>query len=159
MSRRALQPPLMSVPLVLWTASFAMDLASLRYGNEFVRAAFYSVAVGVAVAIVISASTMLDYNRVPANSPTLRVTLLHGVFLASSIVVFAIDSWIRALWIDARQTPFPAVACSALGLMMMGVVGFLRRQVDFDGRGNVIRLVRPASEAPPGTIPFRPRRP
>ncbi len=157
--RRPLQPPLLRLPVALWVASVLIDLASLHYGNIAVRAAFYGVATGVAAAILFAASSMLDYNRVPADSPARSLALLHGFVLITTIAVFALDAWIRALWIDASRTPFAALVMSMLGLVLVAFNGFLSRQVAFDTRGDVVRLVPRDIEAPPGTIPFRPRRP
>jgi uncharacterized membrane protein len=144
--------------MLLWAVSFVLDVASLRFGNAYVRAAFYCVSGGVAAAIIFAAATMLDYNRVPTGSPARNLAVLHGFILTSCIALFALDAWVRALWIDAHRTPFPAVVLSALGLMLVGFNAFLSSQLIFDQRGTVARLVPPEDSAPPGTIPFRPRR-
>jgi len=155
---KALRLPLMRLPVGLWVASFVLDVMSLRFGNGAVQAAFYCVAAGSAVAILITAATMLDYNRVPTESPIRRTTVLHAIVFTTTILVFSLDAWLRTAWLDAHWTPFPAVAVSALGLTLVAIGGFLARQVGFDSKGNVVHLVRPEDEAPPGTIPFRPRR-
>jgi hypothetical protein len=149
---------LLTFPVIVWVASLFMDVASLHYGNLAVRAAFYGVATGVASAIIFAASSMLDYNRVPADSPARTLALLHGFVMTIAIAVFALDAWVRALWIDASRTPFPALTMSVLGLVLIAFNGFLSRQVKFDSRGSVVRLVPPDFDAPPGTIPLRPRR-
>lgn len=147
--------PLESVPVVLWLASFVCDLASLRFGNVAVRIAFVCVAAGVTSAILLAATTMQDYNRVPSASPARTVTLVHAAVRAATIVVFALGSWARASALSARFTPIPAVVLSGLGLLLLAWARTLSRQVTFD-RASVIHLVRPEEDGPPpGVLPFR----
>lgn len=134
------------LPAALWVGSLLLDLCSLWLGNPFVRAAFYSVAGGVAVAIVLVAAAIF-----PANGER-TLDAERGFALSAAVILMAADAWLRALWIDAAATPVPAVILCALGLLLAGVVVLLERPEERPP----VRLVH--SRPPAGVIPFPRRR-
>lgn len=133
-------PPFTHFPIALWTLAFFFDIFSIWAGNSMVRAAFYNMAAGTALAVLTAVSGMMDYNKIPVGDPVRRTAVLHAMLNAGAVVIFAISTWLHVAARAAHTAPLINVVLTAIGLGGVIVSGYLGHKMVFDYGANVIRL-------------------
>jgi uncharacterized membrane protein len=140
-----IHPPFTHFPIALWTMSFVFDLLSIWMGNAMVRAAFYNLAAGTALAILTGAAGVLDYSKIPSGDAARRPGIVHAVLMVSVIVVFMVDTWFQSQLLTADHVTFIAVALTGAGLCALVIGTYLGHRLVFDYGANVVRLAEPRS--------------
>lgn len=135
--RKPLHPPFTDFPVALWTISLVFDLFSLRYGNAFVRAAFFNLAAGLVLAVLAAASGLVDLGRARRTAAVRRTALAHAGLNVLATATFLVDFWLRRASIDAARTPMEALVLSAVGVALVTTAARLGGRLVFEAGVNV----------------------
>lgn len=156
-----LHPLLVHLPIGLWTLSVGFDVASqLAAGRAWlVPAAFYTLALGLAAAIVAALFGLVDWADIRADHPARKVANTHLVLNLVAVGLFLVSGWLRLGAPDAAPTPAAPLAVSVLALGVLYVSGYLGGRLVYD-EGIAVGRHRRASELPAETVRApQPRRP
>jgi nitrite reductase/ring-hydroxylating ferredoxin subunit/uncharacterized membrane protein len=129
-----LHPMLVHLPVGLFTLSLVLDLISLiKYdGTPFVRAAFYTMALGELAALLAAVPGLADYTDIRADRPARRTATWHMVLNITVVVIYALDLWLRRGALDQPHVrPLPLVS-SILAFCIVGVSGYLGGRLIYD---------------------------
>jgi uncharacterized membrane protein len=140
--RTPLHPLLVHFPIAFLAMSFVFDVLSLRLGAAMVEAARYNIIAGLGAAVVAGAAGIYDYfARLPAHSPARRVGRWHAVLNGIACLAFGASLFLRWHALGASVTPRGPFVLSALGVVLLGVAGYLggvvvvNYGVDLDAHG------------------------
>jgi uncharacterized membrane protein len=110
------------VPMATWTFALVFDLFSLAGvgGNAMVRLSFFSIALGLAGALLAVPTGVLDWGGVKKEKPAWKLGLYHmGINLVVTIL-FAINLGVRfSTWKLAEKVSLLGVALSAIGTLLL----------------------------------------
>ena len=115
-------PMFVHFPTALFPTSLLFDILSWGLSEpELVKAAFYNIAVGLAVAVLAVITGFVDYFSMVSGSRKHRVTTWHMLANLPLLVIFAISLGLRTLDLDAERTPFYILLLSIIGLPFLMV--------------------------------------
>jgi nitrite reductase/ring-hydroxylating ferredoxin subunit/uncharacterized membrane protein len=140
-----LHPMLVHFPISLFALSFLLDLASLVFGDNpaLVQAAFYSMALGVFMALLAAAPGFVDYSDIRNDSHAKRIGAYHMVLNLAVVALYAVNLGFRYGDLDAPQTPVLPVILSLLAIILLSVSGYLGGMLVYDDGIGVGRHRRP----------------
>lgn len=123
-----LHPLLVTVPIGMFVATFAFDIASLTVeGRAFGRAATWLSALGIVTALVAAAAGVVDLLRIAKGTPARRTAVMHLVLMDLVVVLFIVGFFVRRA--DETQyldgTPMLAVVLSGVAVVLLLVGGWL----------------------------------
>ena len=119
-------PMFVHFPTALFPTSILFDLLSWGISEpELVRAAFYNIAVGLAVALVAVLTGFVDYFGMVRGSRKHRVAMWHMLANLPLLLIFAISLGLRSLELDATRTPLYILSLSLIGLPLLMVGNYL----------------------------------
>jgi uncharacterized membrane protein len=127
-------PLLVTVPIGAWTASLVFDIAShVTSGPGFLaQGSLWLIAVGVIGALAAACTGFLDLFGIPAATPAFRTALVHMtlnlVVTAGYVAGFA---WRYGSYHRPGPVAAGPLALSAVGLVLLGVSGFLGGKLAF----------------------------
>src|SRR5262249_48712330 len=123
--RQPVHPLLVSFPLAIWGMSFVFDVLSLRFGAMMVEAARFNVAAGIVAAILAAATGVRDFFLLPSHSIVRRIGRWHALLNAAATALFSVSLWLRFQARGAPVTPRWPFVLSALGIVVLGISGYL----------------------------------
>ena len=116
-------PMFVHFPTALFPTSLLFDLLSRAISEpELVKAAFYNIAVGLAVGLLAVITGFVDYFGMVSGSRKHRVTTWHMLANLPLLGVFAVSLGLRTMDLDAERTPLYILLLSIIGLPFL-VVG------------------------------------
>ena len=117
-----LHPMLVSLPIGLWTFSFACDLVRMLGGAPlWSTVALYALTSGTIGAILAAFPGLLDYFSI--EDPKLRKTATaHLLAALGSLLIFGIELWMRSKEADTSRL---SLLLSLLGMGLMGTASWL----------------------------------
>jgi uncharacterized membrane protein len=123
-----LHPLLVTVPIGMFVATFAFDIASLTVeGRAFGRAATWLSALGIVTALVAAAAGVVDLLRIAKGTPARRTAVTHLILMDLVVVLFIVGFFVRRA--DETQyldgTPMLAVVLSGVAVVLLLVGGWL----------------------------------
>lgn len=138
-----LHPALVHVPTGLFPAALVFDLISLSGDGNVVatRCAFWSIAIGLVVALAAAPTGVADWWEIKRGKPAYTVGLFHAAMNVIVIVLMAISLWLR--WrhgISAAQAPGHAIALSIIGNVVLFVSGYIGGRMVFNHGIGVARM-------------------
>ena len=91
-----LHPLLVHLPIGLWTLSFLFDLANrlATPENWLVQAAFYTLALGLAAAIVAALFGVVDWVDIRADHPARGVANTHLLLNLGAMALYLVNGWL-----------------------------------------------------------------
>jgi uncharacterized membrane protein len=109
-------------PSALFPTAFFFDVLS-RVDSDLTlaRAAFYNVAVGLAIAGLAAVTGLVDYIPMVGGSRKKQLGTYHLIAQLSATSMFALSLLVRAFDFDATQTPWPALLLAAAGALAIGM--------------------------------------
>jgi uncharacterized membrane protein len=140
-----LHPALTHFPIALWTMTLICDVFSLRYGNVMVRAGFYSLVAGTAIAALTAVTGVIDYTRLPPEDPVRRTAIVHAFSMLAVVMVFFADLVLQMDMRNAARAPGIFVGLTAFGLCGMVLAAYLGHELVFDYGANVHLTHAPTS--------------
>jgi uncharacterized membrane protein len=126
--RHPIHPMLVAIPIGLCTFSFFADLIRLFGSGKPVwfDLAFYAIAGGLVGALVAAIPGLVDYLSI-TNERVRDIAFAHMVTALSVVALFGLSLWVRSQG-DHGFLPF---AISAVGLVLLGLVGWLGGEMVF----------------------------
>lgn len=149
-----IHPMLIPLPLGLFPASFAFDLAYVVSGDPYwAGVSFWMLTAGLIGAALAAVFGLLDFLAIPARTRAHRVGLYHGLGNAVVTTLFAVSWFLRHAPADG-YTPLSAVALSFVALMLSLVTAWLGGElvtrygvgVDHDANVNASGAVQDAEK-------------
>jgi uncharacterized membrane protein len=113
-----LHPILAHVPMAMWPSALIFDLLSLAdFGqNATVRLSFYSIAFGLAAALLAAPTGLIDWSGIKKEKPAWKIGLFHMILNAIAIVIFAVN-------LGLRVRDFQDVSVVATAPLVLSIVG------------------------------------
>ena len=121
-------PALVPIAIGAWVSAVAFDLASkFIEGRAYGRPAQWLVLIGIVVAVVAAVPGFLDYRRLTKGSKARKVATTHLIVMDVVLLCFIASFVIRRADEDRflDGTPVPALVLSLIGLVGLGVGGWL----------------------------------
>lgn len=113
-------PMFVHFPTALFPTSLLFDLLSWAITEpELVKAAFYTMAVGLAGALLAVLTGFVDYLGMVPGSRKRRVTTWHMLANLGLVVIFAVSLSLRPMQLDAARTPLYILALSLVGMPLL----------------------------------------
>jgi len=113
-------------PIALFALSVVLDIASYAGGgNAPVRGAFYTLALGLIGAALAAVPGLADYTTIRADHPARRIATWHMIFNIAAVALYAISLGLRWGQLDLARTPALPFMLSIVGILIIGVSGYL----------------------------------
>jgi uncharacterized membrane protein len=120
-----LHPWLVHFPLAMWGTSFVFDILSLRFGPTLVEAARFNVAAGLFLAALAMLTGLHDFRQLPRASTVRRIGRWHAALNLVATALFTVSFILRCRARGALVTPSWPLFLSALGVVLLGISGYL----------------------------------
>jgi len=121
-------PALVPIAIGAWVSAVAFDLASVFVeGRAYGRPAQWLVLIGIVAAVAASVPGFLDYRRLTKGSRAHSIATTHLIVMGAVSLCFIVSFLIRRADQDQLLdgTPTPALVLSLLGVVGLGVGGWL----------------------------------
>ena len=127
-ARHPIHPVPVGLPIGLWTFSVIADVIyALGWGGlNWKTVALYCIGGGIVAALIAAVPGFMDFLSI-SDAGVWRVGVFHMAANLTAVVVYAISFALR--W--AGSVGFPPVAVSILGLIFLGVAGWLGGELVF----------------------------
>jgi nitrite reductase/ring-hydroxylating ferredoxin subunit/uncharacterized membrane protein len=116
-----LHPAITDIPIGAWTVVFLLDVAAHFWHNVPAQAIEFTLAIGVAGALIAVLSGLTDYQDTFGHER--RVATAHGLTMVAVLILEAVSLVLR-LWAGPHAHG-AAVVLSAIGLLLLGAGGYL----------------------------------
>lgn len=148
-----IHPLLVHLPIGLWTLSFLFDLANrlATPENWLVQAAFYTLAVGLAAAVVAALFGVVDWVDIRADHPARAVANTHMLLNLAAMALYLVNGWVRLSALDENAVPLVPLALSFVALTGVYLSGYLGGRLVYD-EGVGVGRHRRAGELPDATL-------
>lgn len=133
---------LVHFPVGLFPTSLLFDLLSLATSSTtFVKAAFYTMAVGEAGAFLATVTGVIDYlSHLAPGTAAFRVGTGHGLLNAGVLLIFGFNLGLRAgPALEATRTPVGPLLLSLAGIVLLTLSSYLGGRLVYD-HGVRVRL-------------------
>ena len=140
-----IHPMLVGIPIGLCTFSFFADLIRLFGSGKAIwfDVAFYAIAGGILGALLAAVPGLVDYLSI-TNERIRDIAFAHMITALFVVGLFGLSFWLR--WHGGQG--FLPVAISGVGLVLLGLVGWLGGEMVFvHGMGMDTSATRPARGA------------
>ncbi len=130
-----LHPMLVNLPMGLWPAAFAFDLASHGGGNAapaLSALAFWAILLGLAAALLAIPTGLADWSDVGRAKPAWKVGLVHLALNAVGFLVWTTNLTLRWRNGDASPTEPLPLTLSAIGTLLLLVAAYLGGRMVYD---------------------------
>ncbi len=125
-ARHPIHPMLTVFPLGLWIFSFVCDIVFRAGwgGLAWNDIAYYTMAGGIAGALLAAVPGFIDFLSIPASQqPLKKIGWAHMLLNLGVVVLFAIDLWWRTGVAPGSTGPFILSLVGVLGLLVSGWLG------------------------------------
>jgi nitrite reductase/ring-hydroxylating ferredoxin subunit/uncharacterized membrane protein len=123
-----LHPALVHLPIALFPLSVLLDVASWIWRApelHLVRAAFITIAAGLATALLAAVAGFVDYTDIRNDHPAKKTATLHMVLNLVAVGIFGLGLGLRFDDWDATTTPGIPLLLSLAGLAVLSYSGYL----------------------------------
>jgi nitrite reductase/ring-hydroxylating ferredoxin subunit/uncharacterized membrane protein len=121
-----LHTALVHFPVGLFVLSLIIDLLNVVLGdNVLMRAAYYTLAGGTGLALLVAIPGLVDYFDIRADHPAKKAATLHLVLNVVAVTMFAVSLVLRANVLNSTATSIPALILSLIGVGLIGYSGYL----------------------------------
>ena len=130
------------IPVGLWSAALLFDLLNRLHagGNTTVRLSFWSIALGLAGALVAVPTGVLDWGGVKKEKPAWKIGLYHMATNLVVTILFAINFGARlTTWKTAEMVSPLALFLSAAGTLLLFFGAYLGGRMIYDHGVGVAR--------------------
>lgn len=140
--RHPLHPALVHIPTALWPAAFLFDLLSqFRNGGIFAAAAFYSIALGLLVAVPAIPTGIADWTEIKREKPAWKLGLYHMILNLGITLLWAVNLIMRwQTFPSVQAVPAGLIILSALATLLLLVSGYLGGRMIYAYGISVARL-------------------
>jgi uncharacterized membrane protein len=130
------------VPVGAWTFAFIFDLLTWlnMTGNTMVRLSFFSIALGLAVALVAVPTGVLDWGGVKPDKPAWKLGIYHMALNLLVTVIFSINLGIRlADWRVAERVGGLPLLLSGVGAILLLISAYIGGRMVYEYGVSVAR--------------------
>jgi uncharacterized membrane protein len=123
------------VPVAMWTFALVFDVLTRLHigGNAMVRLSFFSIAFGLAAALIAVPTGVLDWGGVKKDKPAWKIGLYHMATNLVVTILFAINLGVRlSTWKTVEMVSPLAMLLSALGTLLLFVGAYLGGRMIYD---------------------------
>jgi uncharacterized membrane protein len=122
-AKHPIHPMLITLPIGLWIFSLVSDVIYLMGWGGFVwkDVAFYSMVGGLVGALLAAVPGFVDFLSL-SRGKIRTIAVWHMVINLTVVVLYGINLWLR---LEASAGVMPPVWLSAIGVVMLGVSGWL----------------------------------
>ena len=137
-----LHPALVHVPTALFPAALLFDLTTLGGGNADVcgRCAFWSIGVGVIVALVAAPTGLADWWDIKSPKPAHKLGLAHMSINVVVLLLMAASFYLRLRRGEPWMATTWALIANIGGNALLAVSGYLGGRMVYDRGVGVARL-------------------
>ncbi len=130
-----LHPALVTLPVGLFPASYALDILAMTTGNEkLAQAAYYNMVIGCVGALPAALAGFLDYRQMDQKDPAQNTAKTHGWLNAGLIGLYGLNLLVRR----KNKRSFLGFLLSTIGTAGLLVSGYLGGELAY-GRGWRVR--------------------
>lgn len=132
--RHPLHPFLAHFPIGLFLFSFLLDLATwvLPPYSGLVRAAFYSMALGIVTALIAALPGVVDYTGMRRDHPAKKTATAHMLLNFAAVGLYALNLGLRFADLDELRTPALPFLLSLTAVALLSVSGYLGGAMVYD---------------------------
>jgi uncharacterized membrane protein/nitrite reductase/ring-hydroxylating ferredoxin subunit len=124
--KHPLHPLLIHFPIALFVFSLVLDIASwvgpLDHSSQ---GAFYTMALGVATALLAAIPGFIDYADIRDDNPAKRIGSIHMVLNLAVVAAYAVNLGLRYPNLGAAQTAPAPFWLSVGGIVLLAISGYL----------------------------------
>lgn len=141
-AKHPIHPILVALPIGLWVFSLASDIISLARGGSPVwkGVALYTLLGGIAGALLAAVPGFIDWFSL-TTSRVRRLGTIHMALNLGLVALYVVNAWLR---LASTVTDMLPVALSALGVLLLGVSGWLGGEMVYVHR---VGVAPPTSES------------
>jgi uncharacterized membrane protein len=141
--KHPLHPALVHLPASLWPAGLIFDLIA-RYGNGgnvLVQLSFYSIGLGLLVALLAIPTGYADWTDIRREKPAWRLGLIHLGLNAAVTILQVTNLWLRIETYQTAETvSLGQLGLSATAALLLAISGYLGGRMIYAYGINVARI-------------------
>jgi nitrite reductase/ring-hydroxylating ferredoxin subunit/uncharacterized membrane protein len=151
--KHPLHPAIVHYPVALFIFSLLLDLATLLGddNNALFRGAFYTMALGVGMALVAAIPGLVDWADIRADHPAKKRATAHMALNLTVVGLYVVNLLLRYSGLEQTATPTIPLVLSLIGVGILSVAGYLGGTLVYDDGIGVGRHRR-HHDAPEKTI-------
>jgi uncharacterized membrane protein/nitrite reductase/ring-hydroxylating ferredoxin subunit len=132
--RHPLHPALVHFPIALFLLSLILDILSyfVADSNAIFRAAFYSLAFGIAMALLVAVTGFVDRSDIRLDHPARKTANTHMTLNLSAVALAALNFFLRLGELDLTRTPLLNLLLSIAGVGIIMFSGYLGGTMVYD---------------------------
>jgi uncharacterized membrane protein len=130
------------VPVGAWTFAFIFDMLTWlnMTGNTMVRLSFFSIMLGLVVALVAVPTGVLDWGGVKPDKPAWKLGIYHMALNLLATVMFAINLGIRLVdWRVAERVDVLPMLLSGVGTVLLLISAYIGGRMVYEYGVSVAR--------------------
>jgi uncharacterized membrane protein len=138
-----LHPILVHIPMAMWPSALVFDVLSERHvaGNIMVRLSFYSIAFGLAAALLAAPTGLVDWSGIKKEKPARKIGLYHLSPNLGAVVLFAVNLYLRwPTFRDATEVDPIPLLLSAIGTLILIGSAYLGGRMVYEYGISVARM-------------------
>jgi uncharacterized membrane protein len=146
-AKHPIHPILVSFPIGLWVFSLASDLIALAQGDSSVwkDVALYTLIGGIAGALLAAVPGFVDWFSL-ATPRVRRLGTIHMALNLALVALYTVNAWLR---LGSTSTDLVPVALSVLGVVLLGISGWLGGEMVYVHRVGVTPQTSESSSTRP----------
>ena len=140
--KHPLHPALVHIPTALWPAAFAFDLLSqFRPDNVFVQLSFYTILLGLLIALLAIPTGFADWTDIRPEKPAWKLGLYHMILNIVVSILWAINAWLRlGSFQTGTSVPLGLFGLSTVATFLLLISGYLGGRMIYAYGISVARL-------------------
>lgn len=118
---------LVHFPFGFWSISLVLDCYT-RFREPsatVVEASYYALAAGTLLALFAAITGLADYTSIRRDHPAKRLATWHMFLNIITILLYLLNTYARAGYVDEMRTPIPLFLLSLAGFGIISLSGFL----------------------------------
>ena len=135
--KHPLHPALVHFPIATWTLATCADVAGLWSGEAAWRYAAPLHVVGSLTALAAVAAGLIDFMRLPTDSPAAKYVTRHVALVACAWLAYAASLVLRYHEHRLQDPTMAAIAASVVGFLLLGAAGWQGGQLVYRHGANV----------------------
>jgi uncharacterized membrane protein len=142
--KHPLHPAMVHIPVGAWLAALVFDLLSAAGigGNAMMRAATYSMLLGLLGALVAIPTGLADWWDIKQDKPAWKLGVLHMAFNWFASLAWGLNVGLRLSGdvLQAKATPLPLLLLSIAGGVCLAVSYYLGGRMVYDYGISIARI-------------------
>jgi uncharacterized membrane protein/nitrite reductase/ring-hydroxylating ferredoxin subunit len=113
-------------PVGLFFLSLVLDLASFAWPDAIlVQAAFYSIVIGLIMAVLAALPGIVDYTEIRRDHPARKIATTHMLLNFLAVALYAVNAGVRSGVLDNPRAPVVPFVLSLAGVGLLSISAYL----------------------------------